>query len=411
MKKIKVLLLNYAKKNHWFMSLIRFVRKFIGKIRYIFLLFTSRVDDKLIVFEAYMGRQYSCSPKAIYEEILKDKKYRDYKFVWFFKDVDKYKKIIKDKRTKIVKYGSRDYYKYYAKAKYWITNSRIRDNIIRKRGQVYVQCWHGTPLKRLGYDISVSGGNAMNSLKDIRYKYKIDSKRYSYFISPSSFCSRVFKSAFDIKNGDIIKELGYPRNDYLYKYTNKDVVRVKNKLGIPKNKKVILYAPTWRDNQHEAGVGYTYDLNINFDKMQKELASEYVILFRAHYFIANKIDLSKYKGFVYNVSDYDDINDLYIVSDLLITDYSSVFFDFANLKRPMIFYMYDYEEYKGKLRDFYIDFSELPGAIVKKQDDLIEEIKKSKSFKYGDKYKAFNDKYTYLEDGKASERVIESIIK
>lgn len=411
MKKIKVIILNYAKKHHWFMSFIRFVRKIIGKVRYIFLLVTNRVDDKLIVFEAYMGRQYSCSPKAIYEEMLGNKKYKDYKFVWFFKDVDKYKRVIKDKRTKIVKYGSIDYYKYYSKAKYWVTNSRIRDNIIRKRNQVYIQCWHGTPLKKLGYDICVTGGNAMNSLKDIRRKYKTDSKRYSYFLSPSSFCSRVFKSAFDIKNEDIIKELGYPRNDFLYKYTNKDVVRVKNKLGIPKNKKVILYAPTWRDNQHEAGVGYTYDLNIDFDKMKEELSSEYVILFRTHYFVANKIDLSKYNGFVYNVSDYDDINDLYIVSDLLITDYSSVFFDYANLKRPMIFYMYDYEEYKGKLRDFYIDFSELPGAIVKTEEDLLDEIKKSKSFKYDDKYKEFNDKYTYLEDGRASERVIKSIIK
>lgn len=172
---------------------------------------------------------------------------------------------------------------------------------------------------------------------------------------------------------------------------------------------MILYAPTWRDNQHDSVKGYTYTPQLDFDMLQKAVGSEYVVLFRSHYFIANYIDLEKYNGFVYNVSTYNDISELYVISDLLITDYSSVFFDFANLKRPMLFYMYDFDEYKNEMRDFYIDVSELPGPIVKKESDLIEEINNIDTYiiKYGEKYIDFYNKYNYLVDGKAANRVIE----
>ena len=120
-------------------------------------------------------------------------------------------------------------------------------------------------------------------------------------------------------------------------------------MGIENDKrKIILYAPTYRSNQHQTGVGYVYKEEVDFERLQKEIGQDYIILFRPHYFIANVFDFEKYKGFVYNVSDIDDINELYIITDLLITDYSSVFFDFANLKRPMIFYMYDLAHYRDE---------------------------------------------------------------
>ena len=134
-------------------------------------------------------------------------------------------------------------------------------------------------------------------------------------------------------------------------------------------------------------------------------------MFRAHYFVANSFNFDKYKDFVYDVSNYSDINDLYVISDLLITDYSSVFFDYSILKRPIIFYMYDLDNYKSKLRDFYIDLHELPGEIVQKEEDLVKVIEKSNNFRYNDKYKKFNNKFTYLEDGKATERVVSEIFK
>lgn len=412
-KEVKKNLINFAKKHHWFLSFLRFVRNIIKKNIYIYYYLTSRVEDKRVIFESFMGRQYSCSPKAIYLELLNNPKYKGYKFVWAFEKTDNFDFLLKNKNTIIVKYGSRNYYKEYARCKYWITNSRLPEAIIRKKQQKYIQCWHGTPLKKLGFDIEVTGGNVMNSVKDIQDKYLMDSKRYSYMISPSQFCTDKFISAFKLKDSSIVKQLGYPRNDFLINHKKNDANRIKKELGIPKDKKIILYAPTWRDNQHQSGLGYTYSLNIDFGKLKKEFSNDYIILFRTHYFVANSINLEQYKDFVINVSDYGDVNDLYIVSDILITDYSSVFFDFANLRRPIIFYMYDYEEYKNKLRDFYLDFEELPGPIIKKQKELINEIKKIGEYndKYQEKYNKFNQKYTYLDDGKASKRVVQECIK
>ena len=347
---------------------------------------------------------------------MNDEKYNDYQFIWAFKNVKKHKKIAKNPRTKIVKYDSKKYYKYYAEAKYWITNSRLPESIKKKNGQVYVQCWHGTPLKKLGYDIENRYTYRLGSTRKIRKQYKNDAKRYTYMLSPSKFASEKFTSAFNLKKlhkNNIIIEEGYPRNDFLSNYNEEDVKRIKEKLNIPLDKKIILYAPTWRDNQHQLGKGYVLDLKLDLNNLKKEFGNEYVVLMRLHYLIANNLNLSGLEDFAYDVSKYDDVNDLYIISNILITDYSSVFFDFANLKRPIIFYMYDIQEYKSSLRDFYIDLKELPGPIVENEDGLIRAIKeiKQNNQKYKNKYKKFNDKYNYLDDGNASKRVVNKIFK
>ncbi len=412
-KKIKSKIVDMTKKNETFRKVVR--KGIYEKNRVKYLKYKNKpIDEKRVLFESFMGRKYVDSPKAIYEYMLNSEEYKDYKFVWFFKNPEEHKNVADNPRTKVYKYGSADYYRLYATSKYWITNSRVPDTISKRKGQVYVQCWHGTPLKKLGFDIEVKGGNAMNSLKDIRYKYEVDSKKYTYMVSPSRFCTEKYISAFNLKavgKEDIVIEQGYPRNDFLINYTEKDVKDIKKKLKLPKDKKIILYAPTWRDNQHTSGVGYTYKTEVDFDKLREKLEDEYIILFRAHYFVANSFDFEKYKGFIYNVSDYDDINHLYVISDILITDYSSVFFDYSILKRPILFYMYDLDEYQHNLRDFYFGLDELPGPIVEKEDELIKEIEKTKKFKYDNKYKKFNEKFTYLDDGKASERVVKEIFK
>ena len=180
------------------------------------------------------------------------------------------------------------------------------------------------------------------------------------------------------------------------------------------DKKVILYAPTFRDNQHTSGMGYTYALNIDFDRLKEKIGKDYVIIFRTHYFIANSFDFEKYKGFIYNMSNHDDVNDCYVLSDIIVTDYSSVFFDFANLKRPMLFYMYDLEEYKEELRGFYFEIEDvLPGPIVKTQEELEQEILNIESYyeKYKDKYETFNKKFNYLDGKDCSKKVIKEIFK
>lgn len=412
---MKKWLINLAKKNVVIRRVMKFTLKCYRKLRYFRYYLTYKVDERVIVFESFMGRAYSDSQKALYKQMLKDKYFKEYTFIWAFKNPENYE-FLNTKNTKVIKYNSKEFYKYMSIAKYWITNSRLPEYLIKKKKQKYIQCWHGTPLKRLGFDIHVEGGNALNTLSEIKEKYEDDAKRYDYMLSPSAFCTEKFASAFNLKKlkkEDVIVELGYPRNDYLFNHTKQDVNKLKASLGIPKDKKVILYAPTWRDNQHTAGVGYTYNLNLDFDRLREKLEKDYVIIFRTHYFVSNSFDFEKYKGFIFNMSNHDDVNECYILSDIIITDYSSVFFDYANLKRPMLFYMYDLDEYQGKLRDFYFDLAELPGPIVKVQDELEKEILNIDSYteRYKEKYEAFNKKFNYLDSGKCSNKVIQKIFK
>ena len=361
-KKIKTLLMNIVKKNLIFRKIIRRDLYIFRYVRYKIRGIGQKVDDKLILFSTFNGKSYSDSPKAIYLYLLNNDKYKEYKFVWTFKEPENYKFLRENKNTSIVKQGTKEYEKCMQKAKYWIFNYRVADHQYPKKNQIYVQCWHGTPLKKLGYDLE-NTENVLNSKKEIRFKYKTDAKKINYFLSPSKFATEKFISAWnlkEIKKEDCIIEEGYPRNDFLYNYTKQDVSEIKEKLNINDiKKKVILYAPTWRDNQHQSGVGYTYKTEIDFEKLQKELGQDYIILFRAHYLVANEFNFKKYKGFLYDVSKVDDINELYIVSDMLITDYSSVFFDYANLKKPIIYYMYDLKKYENDIRGFYINLKRL----------------------------------------------------
>lgn len=410
---MKVRIINYLKKHPKQRRCVRFLLLQYRKCRYLIEGIGISVDPYCVVFECYMGRKYTCNPKALYCRMMTDPKYQQYHFIWAFKEPKKFMSL-QNERTTVIRYGSKQYKKAYHRAKYFITNSRLPEWIIKKKNQVYIQTWHGTPLKKLGFDIDVAGNNAMNSKKELQDKYFNDAKRYDYMLSPSSFCTEKFSSAFRLSSNVKIIEQGYPRNDQLFQYTKKEVQLIKKGLHIPLNKKVILYAPTWRDDEHVSGVGYTQSLGVNFDILQRQLKKDYVILFRSHYFIANHFDFAKYKGFVYDVSNYDEINDLYIISDLLITDYSSVFFDYANLKRPILFYMYDYHKYKNQLRDFYIDLKELPGPIIKESDEykLCQEVLNlEQNFsKFKNKYSRFHNKFNSLDDRNSSERVLEECV-
>lgn len=411
---IKKNAIKIAKKNDLFRKMSRKILLNSGMKSYEQIKANTKTDEKVILFSTFDGRSYGDSPKAIYEYMLSDKRFKDYTFIWSFREPRDFAFILDNPNTCIVSTGSKDYEKACATAKYWIYNYRMADHIYPKNDQVYIQLWHGTPLKRLGYDINISD-NVMNSKSEIRDKYRVDAEKFKYILAPSHFAAEKFISAWNLKEigkTDAVLELGYPRNDFLTNYTEQDVQSIKQELGIDNSKKIILYAPTWRDNQHKAGIGYTYKTEVDFDKLKQELGNEYIILFRAHYLVANSFDFDKYKGFLYDVSRVNDINHLYVISDILVTDYSSVFFDYANLKRPEIFYMYDLDAYGSEIRGFYIDIDELPGPIVKTEDELINAIKCVQSDNsYNEKYKKFNAKYNYLDDGQAAKRVTEAIIE
>lgn len=230
MKKIlKQKLTNLAKKNLLFRNLFR---KILYIYRYIIFKITTiglKVDNKIVIFGCFGGKSYTCSPKAIYEYMLADNKYNDYTFIWSFKEPTKYEYLLKNKNTIIVKQASKRYYKYLAKAKYWIFNYKIAEHIYPKKNQVFLQCWHGTPLKRLGCDL-IHFDNALNTIDAMKKRYKIEAKKFSYFISPSKFATEKFRSAWNLKEvgkENIIIEQGYPRNDFLFNYTNEDVQKIK----------------------------------------------------------------------------------------------------------------------------------------------------------------------------------------
>lgn len=394
--------------------ILRFVKQIAGKIIKIVYKLVYKfipVDDKLVIFISFHGRGYSDNPRAIYEEMQRDPRFKDYKFIWFIKK-HKQKNIHID-GANIKEYFSIPYFYYMSKAKYWVINCKMPAYICKKDNQVYLQTWHGTPLKRLGHDI-IAPDNATfyrsgMSFEQMTETYDIDVKRYNYMISPNAFCTEVFQTSFRINRERLI-ETGYPRNDFITNATNEDILEIKKKFNLPLDKKIILYAPTWRDNSYVAS-GYTFELEADFYKWKETLSDEYIIVFKPHYLIINKNENdNSLNGFLYSISAEAEINELYVISDILITDYSSVFFDYAVLNRPIYFYMYDLEQYKGELRGFYLDiYKELPGKIYEDEDHLLTDIC-NQVYDYSF-LKSFNQRFNNQQTGDCAKKVIDIVFK
>ena len=265
-------------------------------------------------------------------------------------------------------------------------------------------------LKRLAFDLNdVVGG--VSNYKDKFYRQK---ENWDYLLSDNPFSTEKFQSCFMYPKEKIL-EYGYPANDPLYAPDREERARkIKEKLGIPADKKVIMYAPTWRDdNYYEIGQ-FKFDLDLDVNRLEKEFGDEYVLLLRLHYLVVEALDMSKYGEFAVNGSAYDDVTDLYLITDILITDYSSVFFDFANLKRPVLYYTYDLERYRDVLHGFYLSMEDdLPGPMLLTNDEVVDAIKNIDQIqeKYKDRYEEFYNRFCCIDDGHATERVVNKIFK
>lgn len=359
--------------------------------------------DNWIVFESFVGRNYSGQPKYIYQYLQKN--YGDkYKYIWIVND----KNLEIDGKCKKVKRLRLGYYYYMTRSKYWVNNMRQPHAYPKRDSQIMLETWHGTPLKRLVFDMD-DVHSANPKYKQIVYK---QSRKWDYLLSDNPFSTEKFQSCFMFEKEKIL-ELGYPANDPLYDPNIKQrAVELKKKMGIPLDKKVLLYAPTWRDDDMYAAGEYKFNLALDLKRLKAELGDEYVILLRMHYWIVDKLDLSDVSDFVVNVSSYSDITHIYIVSDICMTDYSSVFFDYANLKRPILFYMYDLEKYRDVLRGFYLDVEkELPGPILTDNDQVLDALKNIDKVQaeYEEKYETFYDRFCCIDDGHAAERVCEKV--
>ncbi len=365
------------------------------------------VDNRMILFLAFHGRSYNDNPRALYEAMRQDPRFSEYRFVWVLRNPGQ--ETIPGAET--VRYLSLGYFVAVARAKVWIFNCKMPMYLYKKKSQIYLQTWHGTPLKRLGHDIEPVPGQRFYrsglTYEQMCRTYDVDSERYDAMISPNAFCTGVFPHAFGIKKEKLI-ETGYPRNDFLSTYTQEDVQRIRADLKIPEGKKVILYAPTWRDDSFQTS-GYTFRLQADFRKWKERLPEDTVVLFKPHYLIVNQQqDDPELQDFLISVPADTDIRDLYVVSDALVTDYSSVFFDYGILKRPVYFYMYDLEAYAGDLRGFYMDIEqELPGKIYRTEESLLQDLAAGE---FDDsRYPAFTKRYNNREDGQASRRVLDSL--
>lgn len=363
------------------------------------------IKENLIFFESFLGKNYSDSPKYIYEHLLEGNS--DYKFVWSFNENTSIPGTAKQ-----VKRASIRYFYNLARAKYWVSNARMPNDVKKRKESIYLQTWHGTPLKKLAGDLDnvlMPGTN----LTTYKRNFCNETAKWDYLISPNSYSTNIFKRAFWFK-GKIL-EFGYPRNDILYKKNNKEnIEKIKEKLNLPLNKKVILYAPTWRDDQYYSVGNYKFSLQLDLSAMQEQLGKDYIIILRMHYLIASQLDVSKYNNFVFNFSSYNDISELYLVSDILITDYSSVFFDYANLKRPILFYTYDLEKYRDQLRGFYLDIEkDVPGPLLMTTEEVIKSIKNIEEIKkdYKSLYEEFYNNFCMWDDGHASKRTVKAVFQ
>lgn len=366
------------------------------------------VRPNVIVFESFGGKGYSDSPKYIYEYMMNH--FPEFEYIWV---LNRPKNVFIPGPAKKVKKGSQAYYEAYSKAKYWVANARLPLYLNKKPNQVYIQTWHGTPLKRLANDMKVIRMPGTTT-ENYKRNFREETSRWDYLVSPNKYSSEIFESAFWM-DSDRILEIGYPRNDVLVNRADDEqyINDIKENLNLPHDKKVIMYAPTWRDDEFVKKGKYLFDLKIDLENLQRQLGDEYVVLLRMHYLISNALDLRGFEEFAIDVSNYSDISELYLVTDCLITDYSSVMFDYGVLKKPQIFFAYDLDKYGQDLRGFYLDYhKDLPGPIYQDPYELANDLKNLDQIAedYKPQIDAFYDKFCSLEQGKGS-KIISDVIK
>lgn len=379
----------------------------LQRMRFLFRFGHRPNEATTIVFESFGGRQVSDSPYAIYK--LFKELYPGFNFVW---SIDRsLKKFCRQNGIPYVVRRTSKWVRTLGKATYWISNARFPSWVRKPNYVTYIQTWHGTPLKKLGLDIE---NVSMPGTTTSKYhaNFVKEANRWDALVSPNDYSTRIFRSAFGFNNQ--ILKVGYPRNDELINSTPEDIVALKERLGIPLDKKVVLYAPTYRDNQFAEKGKYTFELPFSLDEFKQQFGQDTVLILRMHYLIANALDISDYSDFVYDFSNHPDISELYLASDMLITDYSSVFFDYAYLKRPILFYPYDYHLYKDELRGFYLDYEkDLPGTIANNEAELMTGIKHdllASDMSEDAKFMKFYDRFCAIDDGLSSLKIVNYVV-
>ena len=344
-------------------------------------------DEKLVLLSASGGRKYGDSPKILFEAMKKDARFADYRYVWALEKPDAFE-ITGSQKVTI------DSWKYFIcalRAKIWITSVNIERGLrFKKPGTIYINTWHGAGTKKIG--------NACSGRKDYNFA-DVD-----MMLVQSDFEGEIFKRDF-LCRPEAVRKYGFPRNDELFHIKEEQIAQIRQELGIPEGKRVILYAPTWRDSK-DGGMSYEFDPPIDMANWEKQLSDEYVLLFRTHPFTTHLT--VEFNDFVRNVTTYENLNYLLAITDILITDYSTIIYDCVIAKKPFICFGYDYETYCEE-RGFYFDLNTTyPGGVCKTEEELFARLRHLEQADSMAEYEQFRDTYVQA-GGNATEQVIEEL--
>ncbi|MGJ5827524.1 bifunctional glycosyltransferase/CDP-glycerol:glycerophosphate glycerophosphotransferase [Streptomyces ossamyceticus] len=351
---------------------------------------------RLVVFESHLGRQYSDSPRAIYEEMRRQG--LDFEAVWSY--AGRPDGFPSD--ATLVRRWSLPYLRALARAEFWIDNQSYPLKLTKRPGTTYLQTWHGSALKRMGFD--EPSWKLKSRAAQAEQQRTLD--RFDRFLIRSEHDVRTLAKAFRLREKALLR-VGYPRNDVLVQArvaTERPPLAAE--LAIPADRKILLYAPTFRQPGQKR-----FALPFDVERFAETFGDEYVLLVRAHYL--NHVVLPpSVRGRVVDVSGHHDVTPLLALADALITDYSSVMFDYALLDRPMLFFTYDYDAYVHEGRGTYFDLMErAPGPVVRTEDELHAVLAGSSLEEQSVKYAAARERFTAAfgeyDKGTAARRIVD----
>lgn len=311
-----------------------------------------KADNKLILFVCYGGRRYSDSTKVIYEAMLKDSRFKDYHIVWAFTHPELFTFI-----PNRINIDSLEYFRTALKARCWVTNVSVERSLgFTGINNYYFYTTHGVLVKLDGFDS-----------KGKKHFKPLQKCRFDCCLVQSEYEKKTMMSMLGLP-AEKVKKLGFPKNDILINHTPEYRKQIRQKLGIPDNKKAILYAPTFRE---EDDFNERFDLDVA--QWKEALSDDYVLLYRAHPVVASTTKHND--DFFIDTTSYDVVEDIMIASDILVSDYSGIIFDYSLMLKPIFLWPYDYDKY-NEIRGLYFDIrKELPWRA--EETDLIQLIKSS----------------------------------
>ena len=368
-----------------------------------------RIEENYILYEAFFGRGMLCNPYAIFSYLLNNEKYKNLVHIWVLDDINKHKDLIdryeKYPNVKFVQYQTRTYLKYLCSVKYLINNGTFPSYFTKKDGQIYINTWHGVPLKKMGFDMPNGRFESSNVIRNLLAT--------DYLLTTGPILTKMYTDSYKLNgiySGEIL-DCGYPRLDLLKISNREDFLNRLESSGVKveRDKEIILYAPTWKGKSFSK-VSTCIEQYIAFkDYFDSHVdSSKYQLLVKVHQSVYERLQ-KNWPELTYMVPATIDANEMLSVTSILITDYSSIFFDFLATNRPIIFYIPDQKEYQNE-RGISFSMKELPGSIATSKEELCSLIRDKTYMTYK------NDNYTRMkqlscdyEIGEITSNVVEAI--